>query len=327
MKCGGEFIASVERCPDCELELVDEQPVDHLDEGDDLTADGEVEYDLHEWAVESRVMLQQLLSSERIRHAWEGADLVVSARDEKRVDAFVDEVEATTLPTLDPEAPKVAYDIDDWTDEQQTRLMHLLQDVAISYEFDQEGALVVLEEHEHRVEALLDSIEYPDGTSPRVTDEAAADDVDGADVEAAAPEDGEDGDPADNGGPADNPARVPARVPTDNPAGGDDADGDDGIFGDEDYDGPEAMDVLSDLFVAADRLRQKATDAEGVLTLVDRADDARRLPLPYGFVPAVWKDIVLQVTTLRELLEDDESRDDDIEEHAQDLRDTLRNYV
>ena len=72
---------------------------------------------------------------------------------------------------------------------------------------------------------------------------------------------------------------------------------------------------------------ESTTDAEGVLTLVDRTVDAERLPLPYGFVPAVWKDIVSQVVTLRALLEDDESQDEDIEEHAQDLRDTLRNYV
>jgi len=325
MQCGGEFIASVERCPDCDLELVDDLPTDHLDDDGTGDATGEIEYDLHEWAVESRMMLQQLLSSAGIRHAWEGADLVVSARDEKRVDAFVDEVDATTLPTLDPEAPKVAYDIDDWSDEQQTRLMHLLQEVAIGYEFDQDGALVVLEEHEERVEALLDSIEYPEGRPD-------ADDVDGADAD-----DRDDADDAVLGagdedlvdGDGDGDGDVSADEDADGDADGDaDEDAEEGDpFAADDYDGPEAMDVLSDLFVAADRLRQKATDAEGVLTMVDRADDAQRLPLPYGFVPAIWKDIVSQVTALRGLLEDDDSDDDDIEAHAQDLRDTLRNYV
>lgn len=316
MRCGGEFIASVEQCPDCDLELVDERPVGlleaQLDDGG--TVAGEVEYDLHEWAVESRVMVQQLLSSARIRHAWEGATLVVAAKDEARVDAFVDEVEATTLPVLDPEAPKIAYDIEDWTDQQQTRLMHLLEDVAIPYEFDREGALVVLEEHEERVEALLDSVEYPDGRPPSEDgddedDEDHEDDEDDAD-------DGEDPEDAD-----------PADVDLVDEADADEDGAADDLIGDEDYDGPEAMDVLSDLFVAADRLRHSATDADGVLTLVDRTVDAERMPLPYGFVPAVWKDIVRQVVTLRDLLEDDESEDDDIEEHAQDLRDTLRNYV
>jgi hypothetical protein len=310
MRCGGEFIASVERCPDCDVDLVDERPAGHLDAqiAADGSIEGEVEYDLHEWAVESRVMLQQLLSSVGIRHAWEGAALVVSAKDESRVDAFVDEVEATTLPALDPEAPKVAYDIDDWSDQQQTRLMHLLEDVTIPYEFDREGALVVLEEHEERVEALLDSIEYPDGRPDDDDDDDDEDDAEDA-------EDAEDGDDvAEDDEDADDDA--------------DDVEGsDDDPIGVEDYDGPEAMDVLSDLFVAADRLRHSATDADGVLALVDRTVDAERLPLPYGFVPAVWKDIVRQVVTLRDLLEDDESRDEDIEEHAHDLRDTLRNYV
>jgi hypothetical protein len=279
MQCGGEFIDTVDRCPDCDLELVGEQPADHLEPSadGDGTAGGQIQYELHEWAVESRVMLEQLLESAGIRHAWSGTDLIVAEATEARVDALIDQVEVTTLPTLDPDLPKLAYDIEDWSDEQQTLLMHALDEVAIAYEFDLDGALVVLEENEERVELILDKIEFPDALP--VDDEEEA------------------------------------------------ADGEDDAGGSDSVDGLEAAEVMSDLFVASDRLQRNARDAEGVLTLVARADVARRLRLPYGFSTAVWSDIVGQAATVKELLEGDEADDETIEEHAKVLRDTLRQYV
>jgi hypothetical protein len=298
LDCGGEFVATVDVCPDCELELVDERPEDHLDPDEDQP-DGQIEYQLHPWAGESRVMLEQLLQSEGIRHAWEGADLLVSAADEARVDALLAQVEVTTLPTLDPDAPKIAYGIDDWTDEQQTELMHELEAVGISYEFDAEGALVVLEEDDERVEAILDRIEFPDGV-PVAIDE---DDDDGSD------------DDEDDGAEDEEDAEE------------DEEEDDDEEYEEEEYDGLEAADVMSDLFVAADRLMHHADDPEGVLSLVDRAADAAKMPLPYGFDRGLWADIVLQAGALKSLIEDDDSEDDAIKEHAATLRGTLRTYV
>jgi hypothetical protein len=276
MQCAGEFIDTVDVCPDCDLELVAERPAGELDSG----GDGQVHYELHEWAVESRVMLEQLLEAAGIRHAWAGTDLVASEAVEAKVDALIEQVEVTTLPTLDPDLPKLAYDVEDWSDEQQTLLMHALDDVGIAYEFDLDGALVVLEENEERVEAILDEIEFPD----------------------ALPVDDGEGDEADE---ADEAA----------------------VEGVESVDGIEAAEVMSDLFVAADRLRKNARDADGVLTLVERAEIAGRLRLPYGFSRAAWGDIVVQATAVKDLLEGDEADDETICEHAQVLRDTLRQYV
>jgi len=296
MQCAGEFIDAVDRCPDCDLELVDERPSDHLDptaDGAGEGAGGQVQYELHEWAVESRVMLEQLLESGGIRHAWSGTDLIVSAAVEARVDALVDQVEVTTLPTLDPDLPKLAYDIDDWSDEQQTLLMHALDEVAIAYEFDLDGALVVLEENEERVEIILDKIEFPD---------------------ALPVDDGLDDDGTDHGDEADGGER-------------DEDDDDEDEERADSVDGLEAAEVMSDLFVASDRLLRNARDAEGVLTLVARADVARRMRLPYGFSRAVWTDIVGQAATVKGMLEGDDADDETIEEHAKLLRDTLRQYV
>jgi hypothetical protein len=70
-------------------------------------------------------------------------------------------------------------------------------------------------------------------------------------------------------------------------------------------------------------------DHEGVLSLVDGARLAETLPLPYGFAPAVWNDIVGQAQALRTSLESDAEEVDDVKiiDQATSLRATLRNYV
>jgi hypothetical protein len=91
-------------------------------------------------------------------------------------------------------------------------------------------------------------------------------------------------------------------------------------------DGLAAQEAMSELFVAADRLMHDPEDHEGVLAAVDAARWAERLPLPFGFAPAVWKDLVGQARALREALEG-EADDDEVIERATDLRTLLRQYV
>lgn len=94
------------------------------------------------------------------------------------------------------------------------------------------------------------------------------------------------------------------------------------------YDGPEAMEVMSQLFIAADRLRKNALDPDGVLAAVEWSEHAEKVPLPFGLTPAVWKGIVDQSVALRDAIEeDDEQGDDQIEELAESLRGQLRPYV
>jgi hypothetical protein len=90
--------------------------------------------------------------------------------------------------------------------------------------------------------------------------------------------------------------------------------------------GVDPQDVLSELFVAADRLMHDPLDHEGVLSLVDAARMAESLPLPYGFAPAVWNDLLLQVKRLRTSLEG-EVDDESVIEQATALRSSLRNFV
>ena len=90
--------------------------------------------------------------------------------------------------------------------------------------------------------------------------------------------------------------------------------------------GLDPQDVLSELFVASDRLMHDPLDHEGVLSLVDAARMAESLPLPYGFAPAVWNDLLVQVKRLQSSLEG-EVDDDSVIEQATALRASLRNFV
>lgn len=90
--------------------------------------------------------------------------------------------------------------------------------------------------------------------------------------------------------------------------------------------GVDPQDVLSELFVASDRLMHDPLDHEGVLSLVDAARMAESLPLPYGFAPAVWNDLLIQVKRLQSSLEG-EVDDDSVIEQATALRASLRNFV
>lgn len=160
-RCGSSFIATVERCPDCDLVLIDRVQTDR-DPAVDADPAGQVAYELHEWAVESRTMLDQLLAGEGIPHAWEGTDLVVPAFLEERVDELVDQVDVATLPTLDPDADRLVYELYEWDDDVIRRLTDSLTEAEIAHEYDEEGSLVVLADDEARVEAVLEAIEFPD---------------------------------------------------------------------------------------------------------------------------------------------------------------------
>ncbi len=92
-------------------------------------------------------------------------------------------------------------------------------------------------------------------------------------------------------------------------------------------DGIETAEILSDLFVACDRLQNDASDHAGVLGGVDAVNRLEERPLPFGFGPALWNDIVAKAVALRSDIEDDSVADLDLMDHARDLRTLLRQYV
>ena len=266
--CGAEYVAGVLECADCLVPLSDRQPL-RIDElgGDE---DEQIAYEFDELEAHARLAIDELFWSNGIAHAWDGTSLIVRPDDEEEADQLIDEADREAF--LDSDAEQVSYDLGDWDDGRRAQLAETLASASIEHAWDEHGELVVLEDDEDRVDAIIDAVENPDALEVDDAVEQAA--------EAALAEEGLD-----------------------------------------------PQDVLSELFVSADRLMHDPLDHEGVLSLVDAARMAETLPLPYGFAPPVWNDLVGQAQALRSSLEVDDVDDEKIIEQATRLRSTLRNYV
>jgi hypothetical protein len=91
----------------------------------------------------------------------------------------------------------------------------------------------------------------------------------------------------------------------------------------------DAVETLGALFVAADRLKNDPTDSEGTIAAADAARAMAEMPLPFGFAPPLWDELVERAGELRRLLETEaEVVDDDaVVDVATRLRSALRPYV
>jgi hypothetical protein len=89
---------------------------------------------------------------------------------------------------------------------------------------------------------------------------------------------------------------------------------------------PEASGVLSDLFVAADKLRKHPRDASAILGAVDASTSVIAMPPPYGFERATWAKVGLRAGALRTALET-EADDEDVVAAAEELRELLHPMV
>jgi hypothetical protein len=140
----------------------DDPSADPGPDGDAVTGTDHLAYDCASWAGETRSLLRSLLVSNGIRHAWQGTTLHVREEDEAEVDALVDEVAGSALPALDPDAPKVIYEVAEWPVSLLTQLAEALTQSDVAYEWDERGDLVVLEADEERVGVLLDDLPEAD---------------------------------------------------------------------------------------------------------------------------------------------------------------------
>lgn len=93
--------------------------------------------------------------------------------------------------------------------------------------------------------------------------------------------------------------------------------------------GVEPVSVMSDLFVAAGRLRKNPADAKGVVSLAETASIVQRMELPYGLSAAVWGSVVDQSIALSDALSGEygDLTDTDIEEMSTELHEFMRRLV
>jgi len=142
-----------------------------------------IEYELDDWAVESRQMLRQLLVGHDVAHVWEAGTLVIPEVFEPVVDDLVDQVAATFAGTLDdPEVPRVVFDVADFDDDLVDELTRALTEVDVDWVLEADSELVVAAEHTVAVEQLVESLEFPHAlplsSGPTAAVDDASDDAD-----------------------------------------------------------------------------------------------------------------------------------------------------
>ena len=155
------------------------------DAGDDAGDDaGEwLAYEFHAWSLESRVMLQQLLTVDQVVHSWQGTTLMVHESLEVAVDSLVEEVEETEKAKeaiarpIGPEDPLTAFELNEWPEALRAELMERLVQARVPHILDTEG------------DADADAERDADGADPDAERDAAPDadaerDADGADPDA-----------------------------------------------------------------------------------------------------------------------------------------------
>jgi len=88
-----------------------------------------------------------------------------------------------------------------------------------------------------------------------------------------------------------------------------------------------SFEVLSSLFLAADRLKGNPLDAEGIADLSDALEEADPDVPPFGIVPGLWRDAVERGGRLADTLADTDDRSPEVAAQAAELQALLRPYV
>lgn len=98
-----------------------------------------------------------------------------------------------------------------------------------------------------------------------------------------------------------------------------------------DADGVDVQDVLSKLWDSCGTLAKRPTDSDAVLAALSASGEVRHIALPFGFEPAVWRDIVARATQLNAALdsedEDTQLTDDELQDACAELEARLHPLV
>ncbi len=255
--------ASEDEADELEAAAVGEAGDDESYDDDAPDPNDQILFELAEWGARERRLIDAELESMGVRRAWEASTLVVAAPDAHVVDDLIDEIEERVALDLPSDVEPVIYDVSDWPQGLEERLVDALIDERIPH-LRSYREIRVGRDDEERVDGLVETV-------------------------TTAWED---------------------EIPTD-----------------EELEGPDAQQVLSELFVASDRLLHDPSDAAATVRFDDAASDSTTMGVPFGFSDADWTAINDLVEALRDLLGAEEADDDDIVEAATALRTHLRPIV
>lgn len=194
-------------------------------------------FDLAGWPEEALALVRASLDEDGMAHRWEAGTLVVDAAQREDAAALLDDVVAASMPRLDGDSDRTAYDLADWPDYEVEVLLGALEDGGILHEWTEEGELLVYEADEARVDELFE--------------------------------------------------RLDLRGP------------DPGI----ELDGEVLTDLLTNLFVATDKLSEDADDADAIIAAHNAILEVQQLAVPYGMNPDSWQVLVADAAELRRLIE------------------------
>lgn len=92
-------------------------------------------------------------------------------------------------------------------------------------------------------------------------------------------------------------------------------------------DGPDALETLSDLFLAADKLVRNPDDGAAARSLAATSAVVEDMVLPFGFAPGTWSSILEQAGELSRRIDAGDTEEEPVTEAAVRLRETLRDHV
>ena len=238
-------MASVRRCIDCEVVLVDQVAGD---EGPAViepspVGDGDrVSYELEHWGNQLKVSLEGMLDQAGIRRLWEVGALVVAADDAEVVESLIETVEGRDVEDLQEMEEQLAFEIEGLDAEDVAELDARLIAAGIAHAWSEEGELLVALDHEEAVSAIVDAV-------------------------------------------------VEGEV-------------------DDEVDGLAANQVLSDIYVALDRLVKAPTDHKLIQRLTDAAEPLTDIGVPYGFAAQEWAELKQEVADVVAVASGEEPEDD-----------------
>lgn len=163
--CGSQYVASVRRCIDCDVMLVDDVgPDGEVAEATVATPLGEgdqIAYELDGWGNQLRVTLAGMLDLAGIAYVWEVGALVVAAPHEAAVDELIAAVEGGEGEQLEADVPQVAFEIQGVSADELAELDAELIAAHIPHAWQETGELLVPVADEDAVAEMIDAVLNP----------------------------------------------------------------------------------------------------------------------------------------------------------------------